>query len=536
VLACSGFLAGCGMGGAEHDAAAKTGSSAENPAATAFTITTTSLPAGQPGVAYPTTTLATANAPGAVTWEVAEGTVPAGLSLDAAGVLSGTPEGSCFCGLTVRATSGVRTAERTFALSVGMFGVVASTGLVEGRAWTGVPVTLTCAGAIGSVRFEVVRTDSAGAYAATNPSAGTAVWMPGDVGGATHADQLRAVDTVSGAVAVLAFSVVVDPTAGFAPEFGASDVWYVDPAVKIGTHAYATDFHAVLVATGLRQASSTTVDGDACDRLAEACVRAAMLRHVNLMYARNADGTRGSGLPVSFCWREPAGYVRASPGSWLSGRSDRYSVMAIAHGTRQNVVGTAFEDGADNGMHENDSPSAGGGELGVFPNQLVTMFNLTYNNHELVDRPVTAADVDALEAILYGFGTAAGRPAAIAVAIDGLGRSIASVVAHEVGHSLGLSHTSPSEPGSIMNSMGVIAPSAVYRFTDADMARLRARLPGTGRWSTSAKVGTPTAAEAAMPAGGIRVCGEGEKCNLRLAPCGCAGCAHGHLVARTRAP
>ena len=33
-----------------------------------------------------------------------------------------------------------------------------------------------------------------------------------------------------------------------------------------------------------------------------------------------------------------------------------------------------------------------------------------------------------------------------------------------------------------MNATGVISPSAAYRFTDADLARLRARLPGVGRW------------------------------------------------------
>ena len=122
-------------------------------------------------------------------------------------------------------------------------------------------------------------------------------------------------------------------------------------------------------------------------------MRVALLKHLNLMYARNADGTQGGGLPISFCYHEPVGYVRAAPGSWLSGRSDRFSVMALAHGTRQNVVGTAFADGTDNGMHENDSPSPGGGELGVFANQFVAMFNLTYNNYELTERPISAEDV-----------------------------------------------------------------------------------------------------------------------------------------------
>jgi hypothetical protein len=529
-VALAGILAGCGMGGADSSASAKAGTSSGSPASPALAISTASLPAGQPGVAYPTTSLTVANAVGAVTWAIDSGSLPAGLTFSDAGVLSGVPQTSGFATLTVRASSGTQTAARTFGLSVGIFGVVASSGLVEGRAWTGVPVTLTCSGATGSVRFEVVRADSAGAYASTNAAAGTAVWMPGDLGGAAREDHVRAVDTTTGASARVEFSVVADPTAGYTGAFGQSDVWHVDPTVKVGSHAYATDLQAVLVTAGLRQTSSTSRDGDACDRLAEAGVRIALLRHLNLFYARNADGTQGTGLPITFCYHAPVGYSRAAPGSWLTGRGDRYSVMAVAHGTRLNVVGTAFEDAADNSVHENDSPSTGAGELGVFPNQLVGMFNLTYNNHELTDRPITSADVPALEAVLYGWVASGSRAAAIAMAIDGLGRSIAAVAAHEIGHSLGLSHTSPSEPGSIMNSMGVVAPTAVYRFTDADMARLRARLPGTGRWTTSSSKFGPSPSDevlAAAPAGGIRVCGEGEKCDLKLAPRTCPCCAHG---------
>jgi hypothetical protein len=524
----AGLFAGCGMGGAEDEAATKA-TPAGNAAANAFAITTAALPVGQPGVSYPITILTTANAPGAVTWTVGTGTLPAGLDLSASGVLSGVPATAGFSAVTVRATSGTQSAARTFGLSIGVFGVVASDGLIEGRAWTGVPVTLSASGATGDVRFEVVQNESTGAYTSSNGATGSAVWMPGDLGGASRSDRLRAVDTVSGATATIEFAVMADPTAGYAAGFGSTDVWYVDPTVKVGTHAYATDLQAVLVTAGLRQTGSTTVAGDACDRLAETCVRVALLKHLNLFYARNADGTQGTGLPISFCYREPAGYVRATAGSWLSGRSDRYSVMALAHGSRQNVVGTAFADGNDNGMHENDSPSAGAGELGVFANQFVAMFNLTYNNHELVERPISAQDVPALEALLYGLGPTGGRYAAIATAVDGLGRSIAAVAAHEIGHSLGLAHTSPTEPGSIMNAMGVVAPTAVYRFTDADMARLRARLPGAGRYgAATSKPGTGpiVASESGMPAGGIQVCGEGEKCNLRLAPPPCPCCAH----------
>ena len=106
------------------------------------------------------------------------------------------------------------------------------------------------------------------------------------------------------------------------------------------------------------------------------------------------------------------------PGTWLSGRSDRFSVMALRPGTRPNVVGTAFLDGESDAAHENDSPP-GAGELGVFPNQFVSLFNMTYNNWELTEHPITAADVPTLEAVLYGLAGAGRPPAAIRMAIDG---------------------------------------------------------------------------------------------------------------------
>ena len=87
----AGLLAGCGMGAEDSGPAEKTGASVGNPAAAAFAITTATLPAGQPGVTYPTTSLAVTNASGAVTWSLDAGTLPTGLTLSGTGVLGGMP-------------------------------------------------------------------------------------------------------------------------------------------------------------------------------------------------------------------------------------------------------------------------------------------------------------------------------------------------------------------------------------------------------------------------------------------------------------
>lgn len=527
-LALAGTLSACGVGAPDSGSDAPKASIGTPPAAPpTLAITTTALPAGQPGLTYPATALAAANAAGAVTWSLASGALPTGVSLSPSGVLSGTPQTTGFHSLTVRASTATQSATRTLGFSVGVFGVVASAGLVEAKAWTQVPVTLTCSGATGSVRFEVVATDSAGAFTAADAAGATATWTPGERGGPGLSDTLRAVDTVSGASAQVTFPVLTDPTAGHVAAFGRTDVWYLDPTVKVGAHPYASDFHAALVPVGLRQAASTSAEGAPCDRLAEMAVRLAMLRHLNLFYLRNADGSEGQGLLISFPYHAPAGHERPSAGSWLQGRSDRYSVMALAHGTRASVVGTAFQDGAANPVHENDTSAPGAGDLGVFANQFVDLFNMTYNNWELTERPITAADAATLEAVVYGQDVPAGRPAAIRMAIEGLGRSLAAVAAHEIGHSLGLPHTAPSQPGSLMNASGAIAPTAVYRFTDADVAALRARLPGTGRWgSASAKPGVASEALAlTLPEGGLQVC-EGTRCDLHVPTCTCG--AHGH--------
>lgn len=513
VLGLAGLLAGCGAGGADGGAPLKGGTTPSGGVTLtpAFAVSTMSLPLGQPGRLYPSTTLTAVNAPGAVTWSLVAGTLPTGLTLTADGVLSGTPTAEEFRALTVRATSGALSATRTLGLSVGVFGLVASRGLVGQTAWSGAPVSLCACGASGAVRFEVVSNGSAGSLETSYPM-GDATWLPGAATGTT--DRLAAVDEGSGARAQIEFAVERDPTATYAPAFGTSDVWYVDPSAKLGTHAYATDLHAVLAATGLRAAASTGRTGTVADDLAELCLRVAMLRQLNLAFGRNADGTAGTGLPISFAFEAPAGFERPQAGSWLSGSGSRYSVIALVWGSRSGVLGTAFTDSTTNALHENNTTAAGAGELGVFANQVVTTFNVAYNNFDLLSRPLCDDDVPALENVLYGRARQDGRTTTLATILGGLGRTLAGIAAHEIGHSLGLPHTNPSVPGSMMNGTSVIAPEAQYAFLATDMAALRARLPGPGRFG-----GASTSRHApALPEGGLAVCTQqGACCDLTLA-------------------
>lgn len=86
------------------------------PLPTAPTITTTALDALTQGSAFSQALAATGTAP--ITWAVTAGTLPAGLTLSAAGVLSGTPTGSGAYSFTATATNGAGADGQPFSGSV----------------------------------------------------------------------------------------------------------------------------------------------------------------------------------------------------------------------------------------------------------------------------------------------------------------------------------------------------------------------------------------------------------------------------------
>src|SRR5665811_1555833 len=66
-------------------------------------ITTSSVPTGTVGTAYSQALAATGGTP-PYSWSVANGSLPAGLSLSAGGTISGTPGGAGSSSFTVRVT------------------------------------------------------------------------------------------------------------------------------------------------------------------------------------------------------------------------------------------------------------------------------------------------------------------------------------------------------------------------------------------------------------------------------------------------
>jgi len=84
---------------------------------TAPTITTTTLPNGTVGTAYSQTLTATGDAP--ITWSVASGALPGGLSLSSAGVISGTPTTANTFSFTLRAANAAGSATKALSIVIG---------------------------------------------------------------------------------------------------------------------------------------------------------------------------------------------------------------------------------------------------------------------------------------------------------------------------------------------------------------------------------------------------------------------------------
>ena len=90
---------------------------------------TNSLPPASPGQPYAPVALAVTGSQGGATWSISSGTLPSGMALTTAGVLSGTPAIEGFFAFTVRASDAVSADTQTLGLSVATFGMVVTGGL-----------------------------------------------------------------------------------------------------------------------------------------------------------------------------------------------------------------------------------------------------------------------------------------------------------------------------------------------------------------------------------------------------------------------
>ena len=113
-----------------------------------LTITSASLPAGTVGAAYSQNLAASGGTP-PYSWSVVTGTLPGGLSLSSAGVLSGTPTTAGTSNFTVQvADNGAQTATKTFSIAINPapLSITTSSPLPDGTVGTAYSQGLTATG------------------------------------------------------------------------------------------------------------------------------------------------------------------------------------------------------------------------------------------------------------------------------------------------------------------------------------------------------------------------------------------------------
>ncbi|MCP5065467.1 MAG: hypothetical protein GY946_02790 [bacterium] len=480
-------------------------------------IATNSIPAASTGDPYGPVLLSATGARSALTWSITTGQLPDGLSLSTDGRLLGAPSETGFFPITVKAADSFSNDTQDLAVAVDTFGAYVASGLHHGDAWGDMPVRVQCVGHSGNVTVEISQNSSGGYLSTVNAAEGWADYVPGLIQVVGASDRLLVTDDRTGLTTEIVLSVAPNPLSSHAARFGTTDVWYVDFNLKTGSHGFSTDLHAALARVGLRNPASTGVVGTATDSLCEMAFRVAVLRHLNPFFLRHASGEWGeAGMSISFPYHLPdAPYSAPARGTQASGSSGRYNVMAICENAQYGLLGAAILDNggpSGNSGQENNSPGGSLGNLGVFINRITDNAINAFDDHGdlLTAAPIHAGDTEALKSVLYGEPASGARGAAIEYMLEGLARAVATVLAHEIGHSLGLSHTSYAAPTSAMNSGMAIHEDVYYSFLGGDQAFLDGVLPGAGRAGAgNLKRGVTSGDDSAsMPDGGICACGQ----------------------------
>ena len=155
--------------------------------AAAVSITTTSLPGGEIGIAY-SQGLAGSGGTGSYIWSLSAGGLPAGLGLSIAGVISGTPSATGTTNFTVKASSGGSSSTQSLSISVAPAVTVGTSSLPAGEVGLAYQQALTANGGTGGYSW-TVKSGSPPAGLTLNPS-GTLSGTPSASGTANFTVQV----------------------------------------------------------------------------------------------------------------------------------------------------------------------------------------------------------------------------------------------------------------------------------------------------------------------------------------------------------
>jgi len=456
-------LAACGGGG---------GDSGDGTPSSSAQIVTAALEPGNVGLAY-TQQLQANGGAGAFNWWVSSSgqSLPSGLALTTNGQIVGTPTVATTRSVVIVAQAqNSELATRTMLIETRDISI---TGTAAGSVQPGTALSLAATGGNAVYSFSL----SSNSSGATLSPSGQYTAGNGD-----GVDVVRATD-IDGFYDEVTLLVGEDPFVGFVAQWGTTDVWHVHwDEVYDPSPTFATDLDSVLVDLGFRDPNSTGISGSVADNLARALVIRRALGHLSTYYGNTFDGAVSEdGLKISFV--KPSGPTVGTtppPASFQGAAPFRYSTICIRYGDTGSTVGTAWLDN-NNSRVEHNCGDSGNLSLGVFVNRLLPPFRSSFGNG-ITNNPISLSDADALESLLMGNTPSGSRELAIFRAADDFGRVLAAVLAHEVGHSLGLDHSPSGAPsGDIMAAALNLGPSIQYVFSADHLATLAVNLPGPNR-------------------------------------------------------
>ncbi|MEZ0230177.1 MAG: Ig-like domain-containing protein [Planctomycetota bacterium] len=246
------------------------------------------------------------------------------------------------------------------------------------------------------------------------------------------------------------------PTPGTAPDptifkiEAGTDPWHID------FDLFATLFSNDMGAKGLRSGDAAT------DKLASDRAKVLILSYTSQKYFRTEDGKSVSAKSwkISFSSVKPTG----SPGTGHSRES-----VGGRYGGGGSVLGVSLLDSGNRRKEDN----ARQGSLGIFTASIGGL-------RSRLSPALTVADKKYLDGTYtLGSGTAAedARMKAVLTALDDWGHAVGSVVAHEVGHSVGLQHDE-SDPKGLMKAAtsGTLMSDKTSHFSARSSATLDANL------------------------------------------------------------